>query len=122
MAAACAESAPPAGETPDAATLEGRLAVTLAPGSGLTSVSYQILSGIGDTLASGVFAIDETSPMASLMLTLPLGTGEVIDLQGTTSGGAPCHGMSAPFNVVENQPVNVNVTLVCRTSDDAGVD
>ena len=123
VAAACSQAAPPLEGALDAGTFQGTLALSLPPDSGLTAVSYKILSGTGATLASGVFAIDESNPTASLMLALPLGSGEVIELQGITSGGAPCHGTSAPFNVVESQAVNLGVTLVCRTTDaDAATD
>jgi hypothetical protein len=105
------------GETGDAGTFEGRLALTLPTGSGVTAVDYEVSSGLGERIAAGSVDVSDANPTTSITLTLAPGSGDVVSLTGVTSAGGRCAGASAPFNVVEQQAVSLNVTLVCRAPD-----
>jgi hypothetical protein len=87
--------------------------LSLPSGSGILSVNYLVLSPENVTLAAG--AIDVSNPGASLSLdlTLPPGTGDVVQLSAQTGAGASCAGTSAPFDVRPGQPTFVGLTLIC---------
>jgi hypothetical protein len=97
----------------DAGLVEGRLALTLPAGSNLTVVSYIVISGTGDSIATGTIYASAPDGTLSVVLALPPGTGVVLELTGTTAAGEPCTGTSAPFNLVEDQASSINVTLFC---------
>jgi hypothetical protein len=81
----------------------------------VSSVAYTVLSGATPpaTLASGTINVSDPNATLSIDISLPPGTGDVVNLTATTSTGLPCTGSSAPFNVVSGQPTNVTLTLTC---------
>jgi hypothetical protein len=104
----------------DAGLVEGRLALTLPAGSNLTVVSYAVVSGTGDVITTGTIYAGAPDGTLSAVLALPPGTGVVLELTGTTAAGEPCTGTSAPFNLVEDQALSIEVTLFCGGDTQSG--
>jgi hypothetical protein len=112
-ATSCGDSSSVPTGAADAGFVEGRLALTLPAGSNLTAVSYSVVSGIGDVITTGTIYASAPDGTFSVVLALPPGTGVVLELTGTTAAGDSCTGTSAPFNLVEDQALSIDVTLFC---------
>jgi hypothetical protein len=97
----------------DSNLVVSQFSLSLPSGSGIFSVNYRVLSSGSATLTAG--AIDVSNPGASLSLdlTLPPGTGDVVQLSAQTGVGASCAGTSPPFDVTPGQPTFVGLTLIC---------
>ena len=104
----------------DAGLVEGRLALTLPAGSSLTVVSYAVVTGTGAVITTGTIYASALDGTLSVVLALPPSTGAVLELTGTTAAGEPCTGTSAPFNLVEDQALSIDVTLFCGGGTQSG--
>ena len=109
----CNEASRHTSEGVDASGVEALIALTFPAGSNLTAVGYTVLSATGDPIATGTINPSALDSALSVVLLLPPGTGEVLALTGTTTNGQSCAGTSAPFNLVEDQATNIDVTLIC---------
>jgi hypothetical protein len=95
--------------SPDPTTV----AFALPNGWNVRDVRYLVLSSAGATLASGRADVSDPQATLSLQLSLPLGSGDVLELTVAASSGTSCSGTSQPFDVVAGRPTMVSVVLAC---------
>jgi uncharacterized protein YjiK len=88
------------------------LALQLAPGSTLNSVSYTI-TGPGGFSRADTIDTSHSTTVSALIPNIPAGTGYSIALQGTATDATRCMG-SAPFDVVARMTTAVSVHLQCH--------
>ncbi|HVU53324.1 MAG TPA: hypothetical protein VHL80_21715 [Polyangia bacterium] len=90
------------------------LAVTLAGGASVGSVSY-LVTGPSAFSTSGAFDVSSSDTVSAVIGPLPAGNGYSIALSATsTDGTEPCAGSSAPFDVTAHATTTVTVTLRCH--------
>jgi hypothetical protein len=90
-----------------------RMALVVAPGITLNTVSYSI-SGPAMFTKSGLIDVSQSSTIAANISPLPPGTGFQIQLSATSvEGDAMCMG-SQTFDVVAHQTTSVSVHLLCK--------
>jgi acid phosphatase len=95
------------------------VALQLAPGATLNSVSYQI-TGPNAFSKSGTIDLTHSSSLSAVISGLPAGTGYSMTLNGTTvEGGTMCMG-SGTFDVTPHQTSTVSVNLDCHETARTG--
>jgi hypothetical protein len=57
-------------EAGEAGIFEATLALTLPTGAGITTVDYDVFSGLGERIATGSVDVSDANPTTSLTLTL----------------------------------------------------
>ena len=109
------------GSTSAGPTGEVQLALSLPDGTAVNSVSWKILSSSSAAIVSGTLNTSG-SRTPSFIASLPVATGDTVNMTATTTAGVSCAGTSAPFNIVAGQSVNVPVNILCEgTVADAGI-
>jgi hypothetical protein len=99
------------GRSDDIGTVE--LALQLAPGFTLNTVSYTI-TGPASFSTTGTIDVSHSATITSLIGPLPAGTGFALAATGTTTdGGASCAG-SATFAVVAHAATPVSLHMTCH--------
>jgi acid phosphatase len=117
----CSGAGTSSGTTPlaDGAVGSIGLALQVAPGTTLSSVSYDITGPQGFT-KSGPIDVSNSSTLSATIGGLPAGTGYSISLTGTsTQGGTTCAG-NATFDVQAHQTAVVTVHVVCTEAARTG--
>jgi acid phosphatase len=95
------------------------VALVLAPGSTLNTVTYQI-SGPNSFMKSGSLDLTHSTTLSAVIAGLPAGMGYSITLMGTTvEGGTNCMG-SATFMVTAHQTTSVSVNVDCHETVHTG--
>jgi len=89
------------------------LALTNETGMTLPQMDWVLNASNGDVIAAGSVPIDPVTGVISLGLTLPVGSGNVLAMSGTTLQGVHCAGETAPFNVLSDQVSQVTLNLIC---------
>jgi hypothetical protein len=96
------------------------LALTLAPGIIVNSVSYEITGG-GITPITGSVNVSDPGATISLLISgIPAGTGYLIKLSATSTTGAVTCAGEAPFAIVANSTTAVTVGLQCSGAGTTG--
>jgi hypothetical protein len=97
------------------------LALDIAPGVTIQTVTYQIDDAGGQVLRSGTIDVTNSTRVSQVVSGVPAGSGETVLLSAASiDGSATCAGKSAPFQVTPNATTSVMVLLECRTGSDAG--
>jgi hypothetical protein len=97
------------------------LALEIAPGVTIQTVSYQIDDAGGQSVRSGTIDVTNSTKVSTIVSGVPAASGDTVMLTGTSiDGSAKCAGTSAPFQVTANATTSVMVLLECRASGDAG--
>jgi hypothetical protein len=109
-AASCSD-----GNAPPPATT-ARIALVLPQGSTLGWIAYKVFSSTGVVLLAGGESLTDPNATLSVVLKLPAGEGEVVEMSAATSLGDLCSGTSAPFDVVAGVAAEVDVSLICPMS------
>ncbi len=108
-AASCSDdSAPPA--------TTARIALVLPQGSTVGWIAYKVFSSAGFVLLDGGESLTDPNATLSVVLKLPAGEGDVVEISAATSLGDLCSGTSAPFDVVAGAAAEVDVSLICPMS------
>jgi uncharacterized protein YjiK len=95
------------------------LALQLAPGTTLNSVSYTITGPNSFSLA-GTVDVSHSTSLSFVVGNIPAGSGYSIALQGTaTDGSTNCMG-AAPFDVAAHMTTAVSVHLTCHEAPRTG--
>jgi hypothetical protein len=95
------------------------IALQLAPGISLNSVSYAI-SGPAGFARSGSIDVSHSGTVSATLGGLPAGTGFTIALTSTdATGSTACMG-SAPFSVTAGATTSVTVHLLCHQAPTTG--
>jgi 3-phytase len=94
------------------------VALQLAPGIDLPSVTYTITRA-GGFSKTGPLDLTSSSKLIAKIGGLPPGAGYTISLTGTASGGFACSG-GATFSVMANATSNVVVNLQCKGASTVG--
>jgi Lamin Tail Domain len=95
------------------------LALQVAPGVSLGSVSYSI-TGPGGFARSGAFDESHSTTLSATIGGLPAGDGFAVALSATASDGATQCAGSAPFSVVAHATTGVTVHLLCHEPSKTG--
>jgi acid phosphatase len=95
------------------------LALQIAGGATLSSVSYQI-SGPNGFMRSGSFDVSQSSTISGTIGAIPAGTGFSITLSGTSIDGGTTCGGSASFDVTAGKTTTVPVALDCHEAHRTG--
>ncbi|HVU93056.1 MAG TPA: lamin tail domain-containing protein, partial [Jatrophihabitans sp.] len=95
------------------------IALDLAPGLSLDTVSYQI-AGPAGFARSGSIDVSRSGTVSATIGGLPAGTGYTITLtSAAASGGLHCMG-SAPFSITAGATTSVTVHLLCSEAPTTG--
>jgi hypothetical protein len=97
------------------------LAVQVAPGVTLSTVSYTI-TGPNSFTQSGSINVSDSPTISTLVGGIPASSGYMASLSGSpVDASVSCAGTSAQFSVFADQTTSVSVTMYCRESpSDAG--
>ncbi|MES1165261.1 MAG: PKD domain-containing protein, partial [Verrucomicrobiota bacterium] len=95
------------------------VAVQLANGTALNSVSYSI-TGPSMFLKTGTVDVSGSTTIAATVGPIPAGAGYSIALSGTTSDGSTSCAGSGTFTVVAHQVASVAVHLSCQQASHTG--
>jgi phospholipase C len=95
------------------------VALVLAPGEELDTVSYNITNPSGFT-KMGSIDVSHSSTISATIAGIPAGNGYTITLTGTTTDGSTTCLGSAGFNVMAHQTTMVSVHLTCHQAANTG--
>ncbi len=76
-------------------------------------VAWRIRLSNGTTIASGSFDASDPNATASVSANVPVGTGDIVMLIGSTNTGVVCSGVSAPFDVIPDRATAVDLPISC---------
>ena len=107
---ACSDHGPASEQTSEGTTGKLDVALDLAPGVTLSTVSYSI-TGPGGFTKTGSFDVTSSTTITATIGPIPADTGYTVTL--STTAGATCNG-SAPFDIVAHQTTPVTVHMSCR--------
>jgi hypothetical protein len=124
---ACSSTTPGGSTHPAPAAGDIGLHLTLADGSTLTALSFQLLTGATVDLSgsiplpAGPFTAPYSVPTYEIAPVPPAPAGTyTIKVFGTSSSGVMCSGISGSFGVQASVETQVNVIVTCTTNADSG--
>lgn len=93
------------------------MALEIAPGLSLTTVTYEITGN--DFRRAGSIDVRQSSTVSAVVGGIPVGTGYIVTLGATGTRDLTCSG-SGSFDIVAGAVAQVSVSLVCRLPRQTG--